>query len=132
MNTTTRIRPPASRRKLSATSARQALDRTAVANPDGQDSDAPQTAATADFTPRTTPIYRCIHAEMERYFETLDGQVPHDLYRLVMQQAEQALLGFVMEQTRHNQSKAAAWLGISRGTLRGKLADMPKPDNRPT
>ncbi len=56
----------------------------------------------------------------------LDGQAPHDLYRMVMQQAERALLAYVMEETRHNQSKAAAWLGISRGTLRAKLADMPK------
>jgi len=61
-----------------------------------------------------TALQRCVNSELERYFEMLDGEVPHDLHRMVMRQVESAL---------SNQSKAAQWLGISRGTLRGKLAD---------
>lgn len=71
-----------------------------------------------------TPIQRCIHEELDLYFEMLDGQTPRDLYRMVMQQAEAALLTHVMRESGNNQSKSAAWLGISRGTLRGKLADL--------
>jgi len=59
---------------------------------------------------------------LREYLDLLNGETPTDLHRLVMQQVESALFGFVMEECRGNQSKAAAWLGISRGTLRTRLA----------
>lgn len=68
-------------------------------------------------------IQRCIEQEMARYFELLDGQVPHDLYRMVMGQVESALIQIVMEECGNNQSRAAEYLGISRGTLRNKLTE---------
>jgi len=71
-----------------------------------------------------TAIERCVNEELERYFEMLDGQAPADLYRMVIRQAESALLRSVMNECGGNQSKAATWLGISRGNLRNKLADM--------
>jgi len=71
---------------------------------------------------KDTVIQQCVHAELNRYFDMLDGESPHDLYRMVMQQTEAALLASVLKECRGNQSKAAAWLGINRGTLRAKLA----------
>ena len=71
-----------------------------------------------------TAIEYCVQNEMERYFEMLDGQAPADLYRMVIRQAESALLTSVLHECGGNQSKAATWLGISRGNLRNKLADM--------
>ncbi len=71
---------------------------------------------------RTTPIHHCVREELREYMDVLNGETPADLHRLVMQQVETALFGFVMEECRGNQSKAAAWLGISRGTLRTRLA----------
>jgi len=71
-----------------------------------------------------TVIARCVREELARYFEVLDGEPPSDLYRAVMRQAEAALLRSVLDQCRGNQSRAAGWLGISRGTLRGKLTDL--------
>ncbi len=47
---------------------------------------------------------------------------PNDLYQMVMQQVEQPLFESVMAYTGGNQSKAATLLGISRSTLRKKLA----------
>jgi len=70
-----------------------------------------------------TALQRCVNSELERYFEMLDGEVPRDLHRMVMRQVESALITYVLDECRGNQSKAAQWLGISRGTLRGKLAD---------
>lgn len=70
-----------------------------------------------------TALQRCVNSELERYFEMLDGEVPRDLHRMVMRQVESALITHVLDECRGNQSKAAQWLGISRGTLRGKLAD---------
>ena len=69
-----------------------------------------------------TAIQRCVRAELQRYFELLDGEPPNDLYRLVMQQVERSLLDTVLQQCGGNRSRAAVWLGISRGTLRGKLS----------
>lgn len=70
---------------------------------------------------RETAIQQCVHAELRRYFDLLDGEAPHDLYRMVMQQTEAALFSSVLEECHGNQSKAAVWLGINRGTLRAKL-----------
>jgi Fis family transcriptional regulator len=71
-----------------------------------------------------TAIECCVENELARYFEMLDGQAPADLYRMVIRQAETALLSSVLRECGGNQSKAATWLGISRGNLRNKLADM--------
>lgn len=72
---------------------------------------------------QSTAIEHCIQKELQRYFALLEGQPPADLYRLVMRQAEGALIRSVLAECKGNQSRAASWLGISRGTLRGKLAE---------
>ena len=63
-----------------------------------------------------------VHDALTHYFEQLDGTPPNDLHQLVMQQVEQPLFETVMAYTGGNQSKAATLLGISRSTLRKKLA----------
>lgn len=75
------------------------------------------------LTSEETVLQRRVNTELERYFEMLDGEAPHNLHRMVMHQVESALFKYVLEECRGNQSKAALWLGISRGTLRSKLAD---------
>lgn len=59
---------------------------------------------------------------LKSYFTQLDGEEPADLYSMVLAQMETPLLKMVMRYTNGNQSKAAKILGISRGTLRKKLA----------
>ncbi|WP_236994752.1 helix-turn-helix domain-containing protein [Granulosicoccus antarcticus] len=71
-----------------------------------------------------TAIASCVRDELGRYFDMLDGEKPSGLYRMVIRQAEHALLSAVMRECGGNQSKAAEWLGISRGNLRNKLAEM--------
>lgn len=55
------------------------------------------------------------------YFNQLGGNKPSNLYHMVISEAEQALLKTVLEHTNGNQSRAADYLGITRGTLRKKL-----------
>lgn len=58
---------------------------------------------------------------LKDYFAVLDGELPCDLYDVVMEEVEQPLLQSVMDYVGHNQSRAAHVLGMSRGTLRKKL-----------
>ncbi len=74
--------------------------------------------------PANTAIANCVQHELRRYFDLLDGEEPSNVYHLVMRQAEHALIESVMQECGGNQSKATKWLGISRGNLRNKLADM--------
>lgn len=44
-----------------------------------------------------------------------------DLYKLVLEEIEEPLYKCTIEYCRYNQSRAAAILGVSRGTLRSRL-----------
>jgi len=68
------------------------------------------------------PLSEVVRDALAHYFNQLDGTAPNDLYQLVMQQVEQPLFEVAMNHTGGNQSKAATLLGISRSTLRKKLA----------
>ncbi len=68
------------------------------------------------------PLREAVRDALTHYFDQLDGTAPNDLHQLVMQQVEQPLLEVVMNHTGGNQSRAATMLGISRSTLRKKLA----------
>jgi Fis family transcriptional regulator, factor for inversion stimulation protein len=58
---------------------------------------------------------------LERYFHTLNGHQPEELYDLVIGEVEKPLFRAVLDYTGGNQSLAASILGINRGTLRKKL-----------
>lgn len=59
---------------------------------------------------------------LQNYFANLGDQQPANLYNMVLAEVEMPLLQMVMRYTNNNQSRAAKILGISRGTLRKKLA----------
>lgn len=63
-----------------------------------------------------------VQQSLQNYFSQLDGEQPANLYGLVLAEMEVPLLKMVMRFTNNNQSKAAKIMGISRGTLRKKLA----------
>ena len=62
-----------------------------------------------------------VRQQIDQYFDELDGEMPQDLYVLVVGQVEHALLEAALAQSNNNQSKAAEMLGISRGTLRTRM-----------
>ena len=70
---------------------------------------------------KTRPLAGHVRDSLERYFDELNGAAPSELYDLVLSEIEQPLLEVVMAQTRGNISKAAAFLGLNRATLRKKL-----------
>ena len=68
-------------------------------------------------------IEACIRANLEDYFQDLDGTDPTGLYDMLLKVVEKPLLDVVMQRAGHNQSRAAEWLGLNRNTLRKKLVE---------
>ncbi|WP_139557308.1 helix-turn-helix domain-containing protein [Methylotetracoccus oryzae] len=66
----------------------------------------------------------CNHVRIavDHYLRALNGSAPNGLYEMVLQEIERPLLEVVLEHCGHNQSKAAQVLGLSRSTLRKKMA----------
>jgi len=62
-----------------------------------------------------------IRSSLGQFLNDLDNENPGNIYDLVMCQVEEPLLELIMQHVDGNQSKAAEYLGINRGTLRKKL-----------
>jgi Fis family transcriptional regulator, factor for inversion stimulation protein len=69
------------------------------------------------------PLREIVAQMIHEYFSTLDGQPAKKLYDLVMKEVELGLFKTVLHHSGGNQSKAAEWLGLARGTLRKRLLD---------
>jgi Fis family transcriptional regulator len=63
------------------------------------------------------------HAEqaLHSYFSSLNGHRPARLYEMVLREIEEPLFKAVLDYAAGNQSAAAGFLGMNRGTLRKKL-----------
>lgn len=68
------------------------------------------------------PLRECVRDALNTYFQQLDGHSVSSLYQMVIAEVEQPLMETVMRHAEGNQTRAAAILGISRSTLRKKLA----------
>ena len=73
-------------------------------------------------THASEPLRECVREALTSYFQQLGDHDSQGLYQMVMSEVEEPLLQTVMRHTCGNQTKAAALLGISRSTLRKKLA----------
>lgn len=67
------------------------------------------------------PLNGHVREALEQYFSDLGGHEPSNLYDLMLNEVERPLLETVMHHAGGNQTRAAAILGINRGTLRKKL-----------
>ena len=67
------------------------------------------------------PLKDSAKEAIAHFLDTLDGEPCSELYDMVLKQIEEPLLEAVLDYTQHNQSHAAAMLGLNRGTLRKKL-----------
>ena len=78
-------------------------------------------AAEAPTTPTET-LRECVRESLRAYLDNLGDHEADSVYQMVLQEVEEPLLATVLDHTRGNQTRAAAILGISRSTLRKKLA----------
>jgi len=76
-----------------------------------------------DKTMSKKHIEECVRDSLESYFGDLRGTEPDGLYDMMLRTVEKPLLEVVMRHAGQNQSRAAAWLGMNRNTLRKKLAE---------
>jgi Fis family transcriptional regulator len=60
---------------------------------------------------------------IEHYITTLEGQPAQNLHAFVIKEVELGLFKTVLKHTGGNQSLAAQWLGLARGTLRKRLCE---------
>ena len=74
-----------------------------------------------EITQTNQPLHDSVRQALENYLTQLHGQLPSNLYELILAEVEAPLMESVMEYTKNNQSRAAIVLGLSRGTLRKKL-----------
>ncbi len=78
----------------------------------------------ASADPAPPALRESVARAIRRYLSDLDGHPADNLYRLVMSEVEAPLIQEVLRHCRGNQTRAAAMLGITRATLRKKLADL--------
>lgn len=78
-------------------------------------------AACASPVSNQPSLRECVHVAVRRYLHDLGDAEPEDIYALVLQEVETALLAEVLGHCDGNQSRCAAALGINRATLRKKL-----------
>ena len=67
-------------------------------------------------------LRQAVTLALSDYFRSLEGEPPRELHALVTREVEAPLLQMTMELAGGNQSVAAEMLGLSRNTLRKKLA----------
>ena len=72
---------------------------------------------------RSNDISGCIFGALTTYFEDLDGEMPGQVYDMVLKCVERPMLEVVLEHANGNQTLAAGMLGINRNTLRKKLLE---------
>jgi Fis family transcriptional regulator len=68
------------------------------------------------------PLRDYVRTAVDNYFSQLNGHTTSGLYQMVIAEVEKPLLEAVLRQAESNQTRAAKILGISRSTLRKKLA----------
>jgi len=68
------------------------------------------------------PLRECVRNALERYLDQIGSHRASGLYDMVLREVEPPVLEAVMQHCRGNQTRAAQMLGISRSTLRKKLA----------
>ena len=69
------------------------------------------------------PLKSAVKSSIASYLENLNGEKPAGVHKMVVGEVEAVLLASIMEYADNNQSHAAEYLGLNRGTLRKKLKE---------
>jgi Fis family transcriptional regulator len=72
---------------------------------------------------RHESLNHAISSILKSYLDKHQGFLPNNLHEIIIRKVEQPLIETILEQTEGNISKAAAILGLSRLTIRKKIAN---------
>lgn len=75
-----------------------------------------------DAAQREPALRECVARAVRTYLQSSRGHGTEDLFRMVLNEVEAPLLTEVLAHCEGNQTRAAVMLGITRATLRKKLA----------
>lgn len=67
------------------------------------------------------PLSEMVVHTLENYFKHLEGEMPCDLYPMVLKEVEKGFFKVIMKKAKGNQTLAASMCGLARGTLIKKL-----------
>ncbi len=70
------------------------------------------------------PLSEFVQKVLHHYFEHLEGEMPKDLYALVLKEMEKGFFTVLMEKAGYNQVLASKMSGLARNTLRKKLKEL--------
>jgi Fis family transcriptional regulator len=71
---------------------------------------------------RSEPLRECVRNAVRFYLHHMADHAAVDLHQMVLREIERPMIEEVLDFTQGNQSRASAMLGLSRTTLRKKLA----------
>jgi Fis family transcriptional regulator, factor for inversion stimulation protein len=71
---------------------------------------------------RTDPLSKCVQGALRFYLQNMAGHDVVNLYALVIEEVERPMFETVLDHTNGNLSQAAKVLGLTRATLRKRLA----------
>ena len=84
--------------------------------------DEPWEGLTVLRTDHTEPLSECVRNAMRFYLHHLGDYEVNDLHEMVIGEVERPLIETLLEHTQGNQTQTARMLGMSRSTLRKKMA----------
>ncbi len=67
-------------------------------------------------------LRECVRSALQQYFEHMEGHHITGVYQMVLSEVEPPMLQTTLDVSGGNQTRAAQMLGMSRSTLRKKLA----------
>ena len=70
----------------------------------------------------TEPLSECVRNALRFYLHHIGDYEVDDLHRMVIGEVERPMIETVLQHTQGNQTRTAAMLGMSRSTLRKKMA----------
>ena len=95
-----------------------------VPSPSSQtSSSAPQIPLQVVQADHPEPLSQCVEDALRAYLRTTDGHDVSGLHRFVIEEVERPLFSTVLRHVEGNLSQAAKMLGLTRSTLRKRLAD---------
>jgi Fis family transcriptional regulator len=84
--------------------------------------DAEAKTESAPMAPTRKGLEGALIDALDLYFEQLGNQKPHALYEMVVLAMERPLLHYALDRCEGNITKTSALLGLTRNTLRKKIA----------